>query len=92
MFCKYVIFFGRLLGSNTTKHVKIDRDCLTLNCGLFHIEPHFPLLCWSAMLAGTSFQFFPEGGGQNFDRLPKGGQHMKKTKCCVQKHKKILFF
>jgi len=31
-------------------------------------------------------------GGQNFDRLPRRGQNMKKTKCCGKKHKKSLFF
>jgi len=39
---------------------------------------------------GTLFRFFSRGG-QHFDRLPRGGQNMKKTKCCVQKHKKSYF-
>jgi len=38
------------------------------------------------------FNILFQGGGQNFDRLPRGeGQSMKKTKCCMQKHKKSLF-
>jgi len=42
-------------------------------------------------LAGTSFQLF-SGGGQNFYRLPRAGQNVKKTKFSVQKHKKITIF
>jgi len=41
---------------------------------------------------GTSFQFFQGEGGQNFDRLPNGGQIMKNTKFCKQKHKKDTIF
>jgi len=39
--------------------------------------------------AGTSFQFFLRGGKILTDYL---GGNMKKTKFCVQKHRKLLFF
>jgi len=38
--------------------------------------------------AGTSFQIFP--GGQNFDRLPRGGAKYEEKKLWA-KHKKSLF-
>jgi len=35
---------------------------------------------------------FSRGGVQNFDRLPRGGQNMKNTKFCKQKHQKVTIF
>jgi len=42
-------------------------------------------------MPGTPFQFFP-GGGQNFDRLPRGGAKYKKNKILYAKTQKITFF
>jgi len=42
---------------------------------------------------GTSFQFFPGGGGKILtDFLEAGGQNMKNTKFCRQKHQKVTIF
>jgi len=49
--------------------------------------------CQEGVLPGTSFQFFP-GGGQHFDRLPRGmggGQNMKKQNDVGKNKKKSLF-
>jgi len=42
--------------------------------------------------SGTSFQFFPGGGNILTYFLKGGGQNMKKTKFCKQKHKKVTIF
>jgi len=44
------------------------------------------------VLTGTSFQFFP-GGGQNFYRLPRGGegQNMKENKLFAKTQKVTIF-
>jgi len=41
--------------------------------------------------SGTSFQFFP-GGGNILTEFLGGGQNMKNTKFCRQKHKKVTIF
>jgi len=55
-------------------------------------RPRWPTILESpSSRSGTSFQFFP-GGGQNFDRLPRGGGKIWKKKCCSQKHKIVTIF
>jgi len=73
------LFFTKVIRLEQSRDISVDNACVRGKKGE---------TCHG--LEGRHFSFTGGGRGYNVDRLPRGSQNIKKTKSCVQKHKKSL--